>query len=104
LLDLVLPKDETPHYGKYGMLRKTYLKEHRNSLYQALLLQGKLVVHLNHVDRDANEQKELLISQIVEKQEITEQMKAENQMLWLQKMNAVVNTAEEIVVNEIVYI
>jgi hypothetical protein len=85
------------------MLRKTYLKEHRNSLYQALLLQGKRVEHLNHVDRDANERKELLISQMAEKQEITEQMKAENQMLWLQKMNTVVSTAEEIVLNEIVY-
>ena len=53
LPDLELPEDEEAHYGKYGMLRKTYLKEHRKAYYQMLIRQGKLNKHLNKVDREA---------------------------------------------------
>lgn len=103
LPDLVLAKDEEPTYGKYGMLRKAYLKEHKSGTYQIMLLQGKLVKHLNLVDREANERMEMLINQMAKEQEITEQMKEENQMLWVRKMNAVVNAAEEIVLREMIY-
>jgi hypothetical protein len=69
-----------------------------------MLLQGKLVKHLNLVDREAKERMEMLIHQMGKEQGITEQMKEENQMLWIRKMNVVVNVAEEIVLREIVYV
>lgn len=103
LPDLVLAEDEEPTYGKYGMLRKAYLKDHKSGMYQIMLLQGKLVKHLNLVDREAKEGIEMLISQMAKEQEITEQMKEENQMLWIRKMNAVVNAAEKIVLSEMIY-
>lgn len=98
--DLVLAEDEEPTYGKYGMLRKAYLKEHKGKTYQIMFLQGKLVKHLNFVDTEAKERMEMLTNQMAKTQGITGQMKEENQMLWVQKMNAVMNTAEEIVLSE----
>ena len=104
LPDLILAADEETIYGKYGMLRKEYLKEHKPGRYQIMILQGKLVKHLNLVNREANKRMEMLINQMIKELGITEQMKKENQMLWVQKMNLVVNTVEEIVLSEIVYI
>ena len=62
--------DEKPHYGKYGMLRKTYLMEHRKPYYQMFMLQGKLNKHLNRVDREAHERMDILVAQMAEKQKI----------------------------------
>jgi hypothetical protein len=104
LPELVFAEDEEPTYGKYGILRKAYLKEYKTGTYQIMLLQGRLVKHLNLVDREAKERMEMLINQMAKEQGITEQMKEENQMLWVRKMNAVVNAAEEIVLKEIVYV
>ena len=64
--------EEEPAYGKYGMLRKQFLKEHKPARYQYLLMMGGLTVHLNQVDRDAREQVEILVKQMVEKQGVTE--------------------------------
>ena len=58
--------EEEPAYGKYGMLRKQVLKEHKPAWYQYLLMMGELTVHLNQVDRDAREQVEILVKQMVE--------------------------------------
>ena len=104
LPDLELPEDEEAHYGKYGMLRKTYLMEHRKAYYQTLILQGKLNKHLNRVDRDAHERVEVLVMQMAEKQGVTEQLKAEQSMLWVQRMNEIRNIAEEIVLAEMIYV
>lgn len=104
LPNLELPEDEEAHYGKYGMLRKTYLKEHRKPYYQMLMLQGKLNKHLNRVDRDAHERVEVLVMQMAEKQGVTEQLKAEQPMLWVQRMNEIRNIAEEIVLAEMIYV
>jgi hypothetical protein len=104
LPDLELPEDEKANYGKYGMLRKTYLKEYRNSLYQSLILQGKLNRHLNRLDGEAHERMEVLVVQMAEKQGVTEQLKAEQPMLWVQRMNGIRNAAEEVVFAEIVYV
>ena len=68
-----------------------------------MFLQGKLVKHLNFVDTEAKERMEMLTNQMAKTQGITGQMKEENQMLWVQKMNAVMNTAEEIVLSELIY-
>ena len=76
LPDMELPEDEEAHYGKYEVLRKTYLKEQGKPYYQMLMLQGKLNKHLNRVDRKAHEWKQILVAQIAEKQGVTEQFKA----------------------------
>lgn len=104
LPDLELPEDEEAHYGKYGIFRKTYLKEHRKPYYQMLMLQGKLNKHLNRVDRDAYERVEVLVMQMAEKERVTEQLKAEQSMLWVQRMNEIRNIAEEIVLAEMIYV
>ena len=103
LPDLELPEDEEAHYGKYGMLRKTYLKEHRKAYYQMLIRQGKLNKHLNRVDREAHERMEVLVMQMAEKQGITEPLKAEQPKLWIQEMNGIRTAAEEMVLTEIIY-
>lgn len=104
LPDLELPEDEEAHYGKYGMLRKTYLMEHRKPYYQMLILQGALNKHLNRVDREAHERMEVLVIQMAEKERVTEQLKAEQSMLWVQRMNEIRNIAEEIVLAEMIYV
>ena len=104
LPDLELPEDEEAHYGKYGILRKTYLKEHRKPYYQMLMLQGKLNKHLNRVDRDAYERVEVLVMQMAEKEKVTERLKAEQSMLWVQRMNEIRNIAEEIALAEMIYV
>jgi hypothetical protein len=103
LPDLELPEDEKANYGKYGMLRKTYLKEHRKSLYQSLLLQGKLNRHLNRLDGEAHERMEVLVVQMAEAQGVTEQLKAEQPMLWVQRMNGIKNRADEIITRELIF-
>ena len=104
LPDLEFPEDEEAHYGKYGILRKTYLKEHRKAYYQMLILQGKLNKHLNRVDREAHERVKVLVMQMAEEQGVTEQLKAEQPMLWVQRMNGIRSVVEEILLAEIAYI
>ena len=86
------------------MLRKTYLKEHRKPYYQMLMLQGKLNKHLNRVDQDAYERVEVLVMQMAEKEKVTERLKAEQSMLWVQRMNEIRNIAEEIALAEMIYV
>lgn len=103
LPDLVL-REEEPIYGKYGMLRKQFLKEHRSAGYQYLLLTGKLNKHLNQTDQEAREQVETLMEQMTEKQGVTEELKVRNQMKWVRLMNNIKASAEEMVLREILYI
>lgn len=103
LPDLELMEDEEACYGKYGMLRKTYLMEHRKPYYQMLMLQGKLNKHLNRVDREVHEWMEVLVMQMAEKQGVTEPLKAEQPKLWIRKMNGIRTAAEEMVFTEIIY-
>lgn len=104
LPDLELHEDEEAHYGKYGMLRKTYLMKHRKPYYQMLILQGKLNKHLNRVDREAHERMDILVAQMAKKQGVTEQFKVDQPMLWIRRMNEIRNIAEEIVVAEIIFV
>ena len=103
LPDLVL-REEEPTYGKYGMLRKQFLKEHRSARYQYLLLIGKLNEHLNQTDQEAREQVETLMEQMTEKQGVTEELKVQNQTKWVRLMNNIKANAEEMVLREILYI
>ena len=95
--------DEEPHYGKYGMLRRTYLKEHRPAMYSLYMLEDRLVEHLNLVDDEAQERMNILVRQMLEKQDITEEMKVRDQMEWVRAVNNIRNVAEEIVLKELIY-
>ena len=95
--------DEEPHYGKYGMLRRTYLKEHRPAMYSLYMLEDRLVEHLNLVDDEAQERMNILVRQMLEKQGITEEMKVRDQMEWVRAVNGIRNMAEEIVLKELIY-
>ena len=103
LPDLVLREEEST-YGKYGMLRKQFLKEHRSARYQYLLLTGKLNEHLNQTDQEAREQVETLMEQMTEKQGVTEELKAQDQMERVRLMNNIKASAEEIVLKNMIYV
>lgn len=103
LPDLVLNEEE-PTYGKYGMLRKQFLKEHRPLRYQSLLLSGKLTAHLNQIDREVTEQVEVLMKQMAEKQGVTKELKMQDWMKWVRLMNNIKASVEEIVLKNIVYV
>ncbi|RHR30042.1 TnpV protein [Ruminococcus sp. AF19-29] len=96
--------DEKPHYGKYGMMRKTYLKEHRPAKYSLYMLEDRLTSHLNMVDDETQDRMETLVSQMMDKQGITDELKARDQMAWVGAVNNIRNAAEEIVLKELVYI
>ena len=95
--------DEEPHYGKYGMMRKTYLKEHRPAMYSLYMLEDRLTEHLNAVDNEAQERMGILVRQMMEKQGITGELKARDQMEWVRVVNGIRSRAEEIVLNELIY-
>ena len=103
LPDLVLNEEE-PTYGKYGMLRKQFLKEYRSARYQYMLLTGKLNEHLNQIDQEVREQVETLMEQMTEKQGVTEELKAQDQMKWVRLMNNIKASAEEIILKNMVYV
>lgn len=94
--------EEEPTYGKYGIMRKQFLKEHRSARYQYLVLTGKLTEHLNQVDKEASEKVEMLVEQMAEQWGVTEELKRQKQMEWVRKMNNIKNIAEESVM-KIIY-
>ena len=96
--------DEEAHYGKYGMLRKPYLKEHRPAMYSLYMLEDRLTEHLNTVDDEAQERMDILVRQMMERQGITEELKVRDQMEWVRVVNGIRSRAEEIVLKELVYI
>ena len=94
--------EEEPTYGKYGIMRKQFLKEHRSARYQYLALTGKLTGHLNQVDKEAREKVEMLMEQMAERWGVTEEVKMQDQMEWVRRMNNIKNIAEESVL-KIIY-
>lgn len=100
---LKLPEEETAHIGIWGQRHRRYLKTHRKALYTSLLTCGKLNSYLADIDRQAWEMFSRLVKQLSEKEGVTETLKAENQMLWVQKMNNLRNTATEIVSSTLIY-
>ena len=95
--------EEEPTYGKYGIMRKQFLKEHRSARYQYLVLIGKLTEHLNQVDKEAREKVEMLVEQMAEQWGVTEELKMQNQMEWVRRMNNIKATAEEIVYKNMIF-
>ena len=95
--------EEEPTYGKYGIMRKKFLKEHRSARYQYLVLTGKLTEHLNQVDKEVREEVEILMEQMAEQWSVTEELKMQDQMEWVRRKNNIKNIAEELVLMEIIY-
>ena len=104
LPDLVLPQQSKSFPGRYGRLHKEYLQKHKKGTYSGLFLSGKLMDHLAEIDNQAKEMKELLMKQLAEKENITEELKARDQMAWVGGMNNIKERADEIVLHDLIYI
>ena len=88
---------------KYGLMRKSYLKKYKRGIYAGLLLSGELKKHLLIIQNQAEERFDLLVEQMAKQEKVTEQLKAQEQLLWVQRMNNIRARAEEIVREEIIY-
>ena len=93
--DLVAP--ESPQIGIWGERRRRFLRTHQKPIYDAMLMSGTLNAHLEEVDRSAEDMLDRLMTQMAEREGVTEQLKAEDQMKWVQRMNSIRYRAEEIV-------
>ena len=100
---LVLDEEDSQPIGMWGRKHLRYIKEHRPVLHTSLLLSGKLNSHLAEIDNQATEMFDRLVKQLAEKEGISEQLKAAEQMAWVQRMNNIRNTAEEIVNEEVIF-
>ncbi|MBS6835930.1 MAG: TnpV protein [[Eubacterium] rectale] len=103
LPDVCLPPEEERPIGIYGQRRRVYLKKHHRVLYYNLLTAGTLDGHLADIEEQAEAMFSRLVKQLSEKEGVTEALKAENQMLWVQRMNNIRSAAMEIVANDLIY-
>ena len=102
--NLILPpKEANITLGKWGMLHKGYLLKHKKFLFTTLLTQGKLYQHCADVEKQAQDMFDILIEQMKEAEGVTEQLKEDNQMEWVARMNNIRNRVTEIVNKEIIY-
>ena len=90
--------------GKYGRMRARFLRENKKAEYTILLIENKLQEHLLEVDETANTRLNLIIKQLAERENVTEELKATNQMEWVKCMNNIKNCAEEIIFKELIYV
>ena len=100
---LILSEEETQPIGLWGQRHKQYLKEHKRFLCTTMLIEGTLNSYLADIDGQAQERLLLLTKQIAEQENVTEQLKADNAMLWVQKMNEIQSRVREIIYSEIIY-
>ena len=100
---LLLDEEETQPIGVWGRKYLRYIKEHRPVLYTTLLLSGKLNTYLSEIDNQATEMIDRLMKQLAEKEGITEQLKVQDQMAWVQRMNNIRSAAEEIVNGSVIF-
>ena len=102
--NIIMPKiRRAGNIGKYGILKLNYMKKYKIPEYTEMLLNNELKSYLLDIEDECKDKLELLIKQMVEKENITEKLKSNNQMEWVQKMNNIKNRAEEIILNEIIY-
>lgn len=101
LLPNLVPPESIP-IGIWGQRRRRYLREHRNPIYTALFFGGKLDAHLVEIDQQAEEMFSQLIKQIAEQEGVTEQLKADEQIEWVSRMNNIKSRVEEIMCNELI--
>lgn len=95
--------EDTPPLGKYGMLRRSYLRDYRRGIYTGMQLSGKLHPHLQEIDQQSNEMVERLITQMARQQNVTEQLKAADPLRWVRMMNNIKAAAEEVVLNDLIH-
>ena len=93
--------EEEPAYGKYGIMRKQFLKEHRSARYQYLVLTGKLTEHLKQIDKEVREKVEMLVEQMAEQWGVIKELKMQDQMEWVRRMNNIKSVAEEVVLKNL---
>ena len=103
LPNLTLPEEPEYFIGRFGLMRRNYLKNHRKGLFTVLLTSGKLNEHLAEIDQTANDRLEFLAKQMAQTEGLTEQLNAENQMLWIQKANSIHSRIEEMIRDELIY-
>ena len=104
LPNLTLPEQDDREIGNWGERRRRYLKEHHIILYYNLLTKCKLHDHLADINEEATEMYDKVVKLIADKEGVTEQLKAENQMVWVKRMNSIRNRATEIVNKELIYV
>ena len=100
--NLTVPAEEH-QIGKYGMMRRTYLKTQRPTLYSLLMMKGELLKHLEEIDKTTTQQVQTIVSQMAKSEGITEEMKSTDPLRWTGQMNNFLHSAEEIVLSETVY-
>ena len=103
LPNLLPPQEEPVPHGKYALLRKKFLKEHRRVTYTNMLTSGKLNSHLAEIQQTAQRRMEQIVAQMAKNQGVTEELKASDQMKWVGLMNNIQNAAEEMVLAELIY-
>ena len=101
--NLTLPDEPEYQIGKYGRMRRSYLKEHRPVLYANYLTSRTLHRHLAEIDQACNKRMEIIISAMAKQEVVTEVLKAADQMEWVRRMNSIRSRAEEVVLTELVY-
>jgi len=104
LPDLRLEDKERFNIGKYGLLKLEYLKKNKRGVYTELIMKDKLNEYLHDIDITLMEKEQSLIKELAEKENITEELKNNNQMLWIGKMNNIKNRAEEIILKEYIHV
>ena len=102
--NLILKKEEKIILNKYGKARLKFLKENRKSEYTIMFMNGTLNKHLKEIQETALQRVEFIVEQLKEKKHLTEEMKNTDQLYWVGMMNNFRNTAEEIVLNELIYV
>ena len=101
--NLTMREQEDYTLGKYGLMRKRYLEQQKRSRFQALILKDELWEHLVDVDKRGQQMEDQIVAQMAERHGVNEQMKAERQMEWVQQMNSFIQSAQEIVMNDLIY-
>ena len=103
--NIIIPKARrTGNIGKYGRLKLNYMKKYKIAEYTEMLLNNELKSYLLDIEDECKDKLELLIKQMAEKENVTEELKSNNQLEWVQRMNNIKNRAEEIVLSEIIYL
>jgi len=101
--NITLPDDGEYQIGKYGRMRRSYLKKYRKILYNNYVLEGTLFKHLAEIDQVCNERIENIVSAMAKQEGVTEAFKAADQIEWVRRMNSIRSRAEEIILTELVY-
>ena len=100
---ILSPEEASVRLGRWGMMRKDYLEKHKKVLFNSLLMQGKLYQHCAEVEKQARDMFDTLVEQMKEAEGVTEQLKEENQLEWMCRMQNIESRAREIVSNELIF-